>query len=120
VNHVQRNSPKATPKAAVPMTGLHVVLGNMVDRENRSLGIFPSKDAAAVAYDREMVKAMGLNALTNFSIAVYKDLLSAHLLQALLSSHSTFLALHQVSASGLGIRALHWALGHQHNLTRSY
>lgn len=50
-------------------------IGQLVGKKYRYLGLYSTEEEAATAYDQEAVKQKGLEAITNFSITVYVDLL---------------------------------------------
>lgn len=53
-------------------------IGQLVGKKYRYLGLFDSEEDAAAAYDREAVRQKGLDAITNFAITAYEDVLAQH------------------------------------------
>ena len=48
-------------------------------KKYRYLGLFSTEEEAATAYDREAVRIKGLDAITNFAITEYEEILADHL-----------------------------------------
>lgn len=53
-------------------------IGQMVGKKYRYLGLFDTESEAAVAYDIACVREKGLQAVTNFDISEYSDVLAQH------------------------------------------
>jgi hypothetical protein len=53
-------------------------IGNLIGKKYRYLGLHQSEDEAAMAYDIEAVRLRGFDAVTNFDISEYADVLTEH------------------------------------------
>lgn len=53
-------------------------IGQLVSKKYRYLGLFDSEQEAAMAYDVEAVRQKGLEAVTNFDISEYSEILAQH------------------------------------------
>ena len=53
-------------------------IGQLVGKKYKYLGLHDTEDAAAIAYDQEAVRLKGFDAITNFDISEYADVLAEH------------------------------------------
>jgi AP2-like factor (euAP2 lineage) len=53
-------------------------IGQLVGRKYRYLGLYDQEEEAAVAYDTEAVRQKGFDAVTNFDLSEYADVLAEH------------------------------------------
>jgi AP2-like factor (euAP2 lineage) len=53
-------------------------IGQLVGKKYRYLGLYDSEQEAAMAYDVEAVRQKGLEAVTNFDISEYSEVLAQH------------------------------------------
>jgi len=53
-------------------------IGQLVGKKYKYLGLHETEDAAAMAYDEEAVRLKGFDAITNFDISEYADVLAEH------------------------------------------
>ena len=53
-------------------------IGQLVGKKYKYLGLHETEDAAAMAYDEEAVRLKGFDAVTNFDISEYADVLAEH------------------------------------------
>jgi AP2-like factor (euAP2 lineage) len=51
-------------------------IGQLVGRKYRYLGLYDREEEAAVAYDTEAVRQKGFDAVTNFDLSEYADVLA--------------------------------------------
>ncbi|OUS47153.1 hypothetical protein BE221DRAFT_73475 [Ostreococcus tauri] len=71
-----RRQSKGHAKGSSKFRGARI--GQMVGKKYRYLGLFDTESEAAVAYDIACVREKGLQAVTNFDISEYSDVLAQH------------------------------------------